>query len=124
MKYTVINEQGSCTKNILPQGEHIFEIVRAEDLISKNNNAMLKLTLKVEVNKEKFWIYDYLSEKIPWRIKNFMDAINMSQNYSLGEIVPEDCLGEKGKIKVVQEYSEEYGIQSVISYYIGDNNEN
>ena len=124
MKYKVMSQLDVYTKNILPQGEHIFEIVRAEDLISKKNNPIFKLTFKVEVNNEVFWICDYLSEKIPWKIKNFMDAINILDNYTLGEITSEDCLGKKGRFRIVQEYSEVYGVQSVISYYMGDSNEN
>jgi hypothetical protein len=118
MKYTVINENEKHEKNILPQGEYFFEIARAEELISKNNNVMLKLTYMIEVDDERYWLCDYLSEKIPWKIKHFMYALNMSENYEFGEITPEDCLGKRGKFKIVQEYSEKFGVQAVVSQYI------
>ena len=118
MKFQTVVDESLQEKDIVPQGEHKFEIIRSEELLSKKQIPMLKLTLRIEHEGAVYWIVDFLSEKIIWKIKYFMNTIGLSENYSLGELTVEDCLGKTGKVKIVQEYSDSYGIQSIVSKYI------
>lgn len=126
MKFETAPENGiTHDKGLVPQGEYDFEVVRAEEQVSKKNNPMIKLTLKVNVQDEHYWLLDYLSDKNPRKIKSFMLCIGLENNYSSGELSEEDCLGQIGRVKIVHEYSDSYGINSLVSQYLikGDENE-
>ncbi len=118
MKYQVIDDETLQERDLAPQGEHQFEVIRAEELLSKKQIPMIKLTLKIVRNESTYWVVDYLSESILWKIKHFMAAIGLKDNYSIGELSAEDCLGRNGMVKIVQEYSDKYGIQAIVSKYI------
>lgn len=118
MKYTVTQTINENDKSVIPQGAHKFEVIRAEEALSKNKNAMIKLTLRLGATASNAWVTDYLNEKAPRKIMHFMQSIGLGDLYEKGDISPEDCLGMTGVLKVVQEYSEQYGIQNVVSQYL------
>lgn len=118
MQYSVTQQSKHNNIDILPQGEYVFEVVRAEETTSKKNNNMIKLTLKIVHEKQTYWLADYLIDTSPNKIMYFMQSIGVGDNYTHGEITVEDCLGATGKLYVLQEHSDVYGIKNVVSKYI------
>lgn len=121
MQYEVIEGQIPFNKDLIEPGTYLFEISRAEELMSKNKVPMIKLTLKVKDKPDGgTWFVDYVSTKAPVKIKKFMEAIGLVDNYNGGQLTVEDCLGRKGHARFVHEYTDEYGIQNVISSYVSE----
>ena len=42
-----------------------FEVIHAEEQVSKKQVPMLRLTLKIESDEKNYWITDYISEHSP-----------------------------------------------------------
>jgi Protein of unknown function (DUF669) len=84
---------------LLTPGEYDFEVISAENTISKSSNNMIKLTLKVweESGKERT-IFDYLvnMSSMWWKIRHFADSVSLSSAFSA-----EDCVGKCGKAIIV-----------------------
>ena len=88
------------TQNIGP-GIHLARIEHAIDAVSKNNNEMLQLEVRVGPLLLKSWVV--FTEKNQDNVKQFGNAIGKqpSQNGTL-TIEPSDCIGKIAKVKLVE----------------------
>ncbi len=120
MKFNVLNPQELAYKNNISSGIYDFEVLEAEETISKQKIPMIKLLLKITHDKEKHKIFDYLSSESVWKIKQFLEATNEIDCYSQGELTTDDCIGRAGILRV-RTYENEYGTQTkVVSYFSRD----
>lgn len=90
--------------NLIPEGEYNFEVVRSERQISKANNPMAKLQLKVWDNEGKTHVvFDYLVfSNISLNIKkvsHFCKAVGLEDGYKKG-CIPEDLARYCGKLSL------------------------
>ena len=93
-------ESTESTQNIGP-GIHLARIEHAIDAVSKNNNEMLQLEVRVGPLLLKSWVV--FTEKNQDNVKQFGNAIGKkpSQNGTL-TIEPSDCIGKIAKVKLVE----------------------
>lgn len=88
-------------KYLMREGEYDFEISNAVNKVSKNNNEMIFLTLKVwdENGKEKT-INDNLMSLNAARLKQFCKVVGLEDKYDTGEVSAHDCLYKNGVVKI------------------------
>lgn len=117
-----------CVKNIrsygMPEPDlYDFEVVRAEDMLSKKHVPMIKLYLRLNKNNQHNWIIDYLPSNTTWKIKQFLHSIGMNDLFEKGEVHIEDCILKKGILKIIHVEHETYGIQAKVESYLNVNEE-
>ncbi len=89
------------TMNLLPYGIYDFEVSDASDKISKTGNEMIELIVKVwdDNGKERF-LYDYLVEKMEYKLKHFCEYNGLHDKYDMGTLNAKDCLRVSGKVEI------------------------
>lgn len=99
-----------------------FEVVEAEEGVSKKGNEMIKLKLKVYApDGSGHYLFDYLvsGAKSRYKVKQFCKAVGiLVQDGVENEISDQDCVGKAGKLVVVQEDSDTYGTQNKVAEYV------
>ena len=81
----------------LPEADYAFQVMEAQETVSKNNNDMIELELQIDNNKGgTLTVYDRLMgmPKALWRIKQFCDCTNI--DFSAGIITADMCVGRGG----------------------------
>lgn len=103
MKFEPMSEIQLKSLNLIPEGEYQFEVVDANDTISKSGNEQIKLVLKIWDNDGKVRvIYDYLVPltKMLYKVKHFCDSSGMSEKYEDGTLTSDDCIGRSGRLRL------------------------
>lgn len=102
MKITPKTDKELAEANLMPEGIYDFEIGTAEDAISKNTgNEMIKVDLTVFDEKGgKRFIFDYLMEAMPHKLKHAAQACGLEAEYNAGTLSADDFIGKCGKIKI------------------------
>lgn len=86
-------------KKLLEPGTYDFEVINAISEISKSNNNMIKLTLKVWGKDGSIHtIFDYLVNmpSMWWKIRHFADSVGLESDF-----IADDCQGLTGKIDIL-----------------------
>jgi len=102
MNFTPTSEELLKQSNLLEKGTYSFEVVEANDEISKSGNEMIKLMLNVwdyESGKSTI-VFDYLLEKMAYKLIHFCQVTKLMDKYSTGELRAFDCLGKKGSVDI------------------------
>lgn len=99
MKYNPISEEEiNAQRGMLKEGPANFEVIKANDKISKAGNEMIELLLKVwDSDGKEGGIFDYLVSNAQWKIKHFYESIGDSALYTGGEIKSSNLIGSSGK---------------------------
>jgi hypothetical protein len=115
--------------DLLEDGDGDFEVITAEAQTSKNQNPMIKLSLKVWDKKgDQKFVYDYLilngSKFSIRKIKHFCDSCGMEEFYKAGKFSAKDCVGRSGKCVIgIEKGTVEYpNDKNVIRSYVAHNN--
>ena len=121
MKFNPLSEED--VLNLLPDGEYDLAIMSAEDCLSKAQNEQIKLTLShVDSKGRDHIIYDYLTEKMMYKVKHFADATGMEALYEAGGYYAPDVKAVKVRAKVGrQEAKDGYPPKNVIKDYVKGN---
>jgi len=87
---------------ILDEGMYPFQVVNAEDAISKSGNEMIKMTLKVW-NKDgsERTLYDYLLDAMAFKLRHFCASTGLLEKYEHGKLHAIDCIGKTGKADIM-----------------------
>lgn len=103
MRYTPKSEEEIAAENLCPEGLYDFEVFSATDSTSKAGNDQIVLELDVFGPSRKYRITDYLgaTPKMQWKLRHFMDSVNMLPVYESGNIQAVDLVGACGKAKIV-----------------------
>jgi len=106
--------------NLLDPGIYDFEVVKAENAISKSTgNPMIKLTNKIyDKTGKEIYLNDYLVPSALYKIKKFCDSTNLQKQYNAGNLSPFDCEKKTGKCKIGVERSGDYPARNKIADYI------
>ena len=87
---------------LLEKGIYPFRIIKAEDQISKSGNEMIKLTLLIwDKEGHTHTLYDYLLEKIAYKLRHFAECVDMLDKYNLGCFTAEDCESREGSVDII-----------------------
>ena len=113
---------------LLAEGEGNFEVLEAEELLSKKNNEMIKLSLQVwDSDGNKSNLFDYLIalDSMNWKTKHFCESVGKADWYSASnpDINAVKLVGLTGKCVIKTEKAKvvngkEYDARSKIDDYI------
>lgn len=90
-------------EGLIEPGVYDFELIKAEDKVSKKGNEMIKATLKVFHGDTSSLVDDYLMEAMMGKLLHFCNEVGLSDLYQAGELHAADCVGKCGKVKIVVE---------------------
>lgn len=100
MKFTPKSENEITSENLLTPGIYGFEIMEASDEVSKAGNEMIKLTVHVFDDGEPVTIFDYLMEKVAYKLRHAAEACGLLADYESGILDAIDFQGKTGRCKV------------------------
>lgn len=110
MKLTPKTQEEIDLENLMPEGVYDFEVVKAEDKISKKGKEqgltepnMIEVNLKVFHGDGYSFVRDWLLEAMPGKLLHFVNEAGLADKYADGEFVAADCVGKCGKVKIVVE---------------------
>jgi hypothetical protein len=107
--------------DLIPKGIYKFEILNAEDTISKSGNDMIKLQIKIwlEDGRERI-VFDYLLEALEYKLGHFADVVGLMDQYNSKTLNSYDCIGKCGSVKIgIQvDKSGQYPDKNIVVDYI------
>jgi hypothetical protein len=84
-----------------PAGTYDYEILTAEDTISKKGADMIKLKVKIFNDEgQTQTIFDYLLDAMPAKLRHAAEAFGLLDEYESGGFDAIECEGRTGKCKV------------------------
>lgn len=118
MRFQPMTKDEIETGYLLPDGLYDFEVTEATDQQSKQGNDMLKLRLKVYKDNGGFvTVYDYLLEKMKYKLVHFCREAGLENRYESGELTAAECVGRTGKVYLVIERQEGYSPKNTVKDY-------
>ncbi len=94
---------------LLADGDYDFEIgAGAEDAVdevSKSNNDMIHVKLRVYTGQGEGWKFvdDYLLEAMPGKLRHACEATGLLEKYESGNLSADDFKGKCGKVKLTKQ---------------------
>jgi len=86
--------------SLLPAGIYPFEVMMAADKISKTGNEMIELKLNVFGENQETHVFDYLLEKMAFKLRHFAEATGLIGEYERGKLEALSCLNKSGYAKI------------------------
>lgn len=123
MKFQPKSEEEIGQFDLLAQGIYDFEIIKAKDEISKAGNGMIVLELDVySKGGKKYRIFDYITDKVDYKIRHFCHAIGLEKEYLTGCIDADSCLSRGGRciVTIQKDKDGQYKDKNIIRDYIPD----
>jgi hypothetical protein len=108
-----------------PAGTYDYEVLTAEDTISKAGADMIKLKVKIfndEGNSQ--IVFDYLLDAMPAKLRHAAEAFGLIEEYEAGGFDAIECEGKTGRCKVTiqKDKTGSYPDRNSISDYIPEVN--
>jgi len=118
MRFTPKTQEEIDFENLLPKGEYDFEVVKAEDAVSKKGNEMIKVNLKVFHGEGFQFVTDYLMEAMAYKLRHFFETVGMIDAYNAGSVQSADLVGACGKVRIdIEPASGEYAAKNTVKDY-------
>lgn len=124
MKFTPKTEEEVGFK-LLDAGIYDFDVMTALDKVSQAGNDMIELKLAVYgPDGNARHIFDYLMEKIEYKLRHAADACGLLDKYETGEFGAEDFIGKAGKLKlgIQKDKTGQYPDKNTVQDYIKRDN--
>lgn len=121
MLITPRTEQELFEELIVPAGTYDFEIVFAEDAVSKKSGKeMIKLRLKVwDQNGKIRFVNDFLMEAMAFKLRHFYEYTGMIEKYNVGNIQASDCMNRCGQAEIiVKKADDNFPLRNEVKDYI------
>ena len=112
-----------CAPPLLPAGVYAFEIITAVDKISKNNNEMIELKVRLfspEDGEACRVIFDYLMASLAYKLRHCAYAVGVGPKYESGTLTAEDfnmCSG-KCLVGIQKDKEGQYPDKNIIKDYL------
>lgn len=100
MQFTPKTEQELIEETLIPAGIYPFEVVKAEEKLSKSGNDMIVLNLRVFYGERTVFINDYLLEAFGFKLRHSAVTLNLEEKYNSGLLAADNYLGKAGWAKV------------------------
>ena len=100
MRFTPMTEDELILSSLLPAGIYPFEVMMAADKISKTGNEMIELKLNVFGENQEAHVFDYMLEKMAFKLRHFAEATGLISEYERGELEALSCLNKTGYAKI------------------------
>lgn len=126
MKFAPKTETEVQEAGLQPAGDYDFEVAEASDEVSKKDNEMIKLKLRVySDNGGYFTVFDYLLESIPYKLRHFAYATGVSPAYEAGTLLARDCDQRTGRCKIaIQPAKDGYPAKNIVRDYLPEEKQN
>ena len=120
MQFTPRSEKELSEENLFPAGTYPFEIVAAEDKVSKKGNEMIELKLRVFHGERTQFVNDYLLESIGYKLRHAAVTLGLEAKYDSGQIAARDFAGKEGwaKIKITSDKTGTYPDKNEVGDYV------
>lgn len=119
MKFIPKTEEELARESLLEAGTYPFEVLNASDEISKAGNEMIKIKVNVFGNNgEQVHVFDYLMEKMAFKLRHFAESAGLLADYNRGELSAISCVGRGGYVKVEIEAQAGYAPRNVVKDYV------
>lgn len=120
--FTPHTEEEIAKLSLLEKGNYQFEVRSSVQKVSKSGNDMIEIVLRIwDKSGKEHSLYDYLLEKMPYKIKHFCDSIGFSKQYESGKLFAEEFVGKCGEVKVyIEEKSGDSPKNRVADYMFND----
>lgn len=121
MQFAPKTAQDLASENLIPNGtECDFEVMTAENKVSKSGNEMIAVKLRVWHGDSERHVYDYLMASMGFKLLHFCEATGLTNRYAEGALDATHCHGKAGRAVVkVEPASGNYGPKNVIKDYLG-----
>lgn len=121
MKFEPISEADAANANLRKAGLYDFEVLESKDRISKKENQMIELNVKLyDTEGRTFRLFDYLvsAEGMAYKIRHYASATGQLAQYEKGELRALDQVGKTGRCQVgIQKAKDGYPAKNIISDY-------
>ncbi len=118
MKFTPKTDEQLSSENLMPEGVYPFEVLEASNQTSKAGNSMIKLKLSVYCGESPRIVFDYIMEKMPFKLKHFCRVTNQLQRYNAGTLEAQDCAGKCGNVQIAIEETTGFPSKNVVKDYV------
>jgi hypothetical protein len=119
MQFTPKTEKQLAEESLLPAGVYDFEVLKAEDAVSKSSGKdMIKLSLRIFHGASERRVTDYLMESMAFKLRHFCQTCGLMDKYDAGTFSAADCEGRAGKVKLKQEIQEGYQPKNSVADYV------
>lgn len=116
--YTPKTDDQLQSESLLPAGDYDFEVLEADERISKSNNPMLQLKLKIFGDDSTPHIFDYIVPSSNFgerKLKAFARSVGLEAEYESGNLTADICINTAGKATIgVQDASGGYDAKNVV----------
>lgn len=124
MRVTPRTQEEIDLENCMPDGAYDFEVVKAEDKISKKGKEagltepnMIEVNLKVYHGEGYSFVRDWLLEAMPGKLLHFVNETGLADKYGAGEFAAADCLGKCGKVHIKIEAKDGFEPKNAVKDY-------
>lgn len=121
MKFTPKTQQQLDEALLWPVGTYSYEIINAEDRLSKKGNEMIALKLQI-FNDEggHAFVDDYLLEAMAHKLRNAARACGLIDKYEAGHLEAYDFLNKTGKVTIKIDKSKDpaYSDKNTVAKYL------
>lgn len=124
MDFTPRTEEELKKFELLPEGDYDFDVLQADDAMSKSGKQMIKLTLGVYASSgNRINVFDYLMSAVEYKLKHFCDSVGLVAEYQQGTLTADMCTNRSGRcsLKVQTDKSGQYDPKNVVKDYIAPN---
>lgn len=120
MEFEAKTEEQLIKENLFEPGEYDFEIIKGEDTISKKENELIAITLKVFDNEGSYrLVNDYLLESLGFKLRHICEATDLMLHYDNGKLQASDLIGKTGRLKLaVDNKNPDYPAKNIVKDYI------
>lgn len=133
MQFQPKTEKQIQEEGLWPKDKYAYEIIekvvfggkeyRTEDAVSKSNNDMIVLVVKVYNDDGNFKvILDYLLESISYKLRHAAYANGLGDEYETGNLTAEQFIGKSGfcELGIQKDKEGKYADKNVIRDYVVD----
>lgn len=121
MKFQPKTEKEIAEENLLQKGIYDFEVLHAEDAVSKGGNEMIVLSLHVFDDQGRARsLKDYLLESIAHKLRHASDACQLLDKYEAGNLAAVDFISKTGKLKIgiKSDKTGQYADKNMVADYV------
>lgn len=121
MRFTPKTEKEIQEENLWPTGEYAFEILEAENAVSKSGNDMIKLKVAIyNDDGNRRVAIDYLMEAISYKLRHACEACGLLEKYETGFLEAGDFIGKTGflRLGVQKDKNGQYPDKNAVNDYL------
>jgi hypothetical protein len=101
-------EKEQVSRGPLRPGIYDFEVLEAEDKVSKSDNEMIAIEIKVFDGEGGYRkVKDWLLDSMAYKVRHFCETAGLLKEYEAGKFEAFDCLNRGGKVKIGIEKSKD-----------------